>query len=160
MLIIPFRDKSLDYFESPEGRALSEYVGYYMRAQNVAPVLYRQFFPPGVMTTWKEHRDNPQAAWREIAEMMGYELVLVGEIHDISFIGKDKAEVVLSAQLYDMSAGGRLVWSMDRQRVTYPEGWELDEEIPRSRVTLTNGVLNAAGERIGMCFHEHLEFTR
>jgi len=163
MLIVPFRDKALDYFECPDGKVLSEFAGYYIRAQNVTPVLYHRFFPPGVLSMWEEHQKDPQAAWREIASAIGYDLVLVGQIDDITFPRKDKGELVFSARLYDMRQGGKVVWSRDRQGVTYPEGWEFDDDagaFPHSKITLTNGLLNKAGERIGMAFHEHMEFER
>jgi hypothetical protein len=167
MLIIPFKCPTFGYFESPEGRVLAEYVGYYVLTQHITPVMYEAFFPQGVKAIYEKHVNDPTAAWKEIADSLGYDLALVGEIGsiDIAVPEKDKAEMIVSARLYDMKHGRKAVWEMNNRRIVFPEGWEYgdDEIVPDFSLSsrrLRNRLLQKAGEVIGKCFHDHMEPVR
>ena len=165
MLILPFKDPANEYFESQEGSAIADSTGFYIRVQNITPVLFERSFAPNVRTMYKD-ADDPAAARKEIAEALGCELVLMGQIdgpislRDPRNPNLVKGEMVISAQLYDMKKKGEIVWRMKHQRIVFPEGWEYDDGVPIIDLPprqLKNRLLQKAGEVIGKNFHDHLE---
>jgi len=166
MVILPFKDPASDYFESEEGMIVADAVGWYILTQNITPVLFERSFPPNVRTIYKEHADDPARARREIAEALGCDLVLMGRIEGRISLGDPrnpnlvKGEMVVSAWLYDMKQDGKIVWSKNRRKIVFPEGWEYDDGVPISDLPprqLKNRLLQKAGEVIGKSFHDHLE---
>ena|GEM_PF-1999120 len=165
MLILPFKDPANDYFESEEGSAIADSTGFYIRGQNITTVTWERSFAPNVRTMYK-NADDPAAVRKEIAEALGCELVLMGQIEGPISLGDPrnpnlvKGEMVISAQLYDMKKDGKIVWRMKHQRIVFPEGWEYDDGVSVFDLhpqKLKNQLLQKAGDVIGKSFHDHLE---
>jgi len=163
--IIPFKDMAYDCFDSDEGRAIADSACWYLGTQNITPVRSERFFPMNVRAIYKKFADDPTMARRKMAEALGCDLLLTGQIEsrislrDPADVNVVKGRVVVSAQLYDMKDNGRAVWQMKRRQVVFPEGWEYDKvptiDLPKWK--LKNQLLQKAGEEIGKSFHDHLE---
>ena len=163
MVIIPFRDRMSDYFESDDGGVVADHTGSYISRHGITPVVYERHFPSSVRTIYKANAAAPQTAWKEIAEALACELVLVGQIESISLGDpggpKPKKGVMhLSARLLDVRQGCKVVWRMDQGKVVYPEEWEeADLPVPIDRLSrkgLTRQLLMKAGEIVGKSFHD------
>ena len=163
MVIIPFRDPMFDHFESDDGHVVADHTGSYILRHRITPVVYERLLPPGVRTIYKENADAPQTAWKEIAEVLGCELVLVGRIEEIDTgtpdePKRDQGTLLLSARLLDVRQGCKVVWRMDQGKVVYPEEWEkADLAVPIDRLSrkgLRKQLLMKAGEIVGKSFHD------
>ncbi len=165
MLIIPFSDSAFDYFESDEGTVVAEATGWYILTQNITPIMYGVFLPPGVKAVYQAHANDTTEAWKEIADALGCELVLVGQINGVPVYGDPdsnlvRGEIIISAQLLDMKKDGEVAWRMTEKKIVYPEGWEHADGVDGltlSKGQLKNRLLSKVGEVIGKHFHDHLE---
>ncbi|NQT21655.1 MAG: hypothetical protein HQ592_18260 [Planctomycetes bacterium] len=162
IVIIPFKDQVYDYFESDDGHAVADHAGYYISAQGITPVAYELWLPPSVPALYKANAASPQTAWKEIAEVLGCDLVLVGQIEEIDAGTPDapkldKGTLELSARLLDVRQDCKVVWRMDHGKVVYPEEWEADEVVPVDKLSsqsLKTQLLIRAGEAVARNFHD------
>ena len=166
MLVIPFSDPVFSYFESKEGSELAQDVGDYVRRQRITDVMYETFFPASMKTLYKEKSaESPEIqAWMALAKEMDCELIVVGQIEDYMAGGEKNVNIVsgtvtFQVQVYDVKQPEANVWRLPSTTVTFPEGWEY-ADLPRNDmppVKLRHMLLNKAAEKIGQCFHDHLE---
>lgn len=163
IVIIPFRDPAFDHFESDDGHVVADHTGSYIVRHKITPVVYERLLPAGVRTIYKENADAPQAAWKEIADALGCDLVLVGQIEEIDAgtpdePKRDRGTLLLSARLLDVRQGCKVVWRMNHGKVVYPDEWEkADLAVPVDRLShwgLKKQLLMRAGEIVGKNFHD------
>jgi len=106
-----------------------------------------------------EHRYQ---LWKQMAQALECELMLVGEIHDMRTSDPRsptlvRGELLFSARLYDLS-NDAIVWQVRDRFVTYPEGQEYDAGVPWRDLPgkqLETRLLERAGEVISQYFHKH-----
>ncbi|HUU70167.1 MAG TPA: hypothetical protein VM186_11620 [Planctomycetota bacterium] len=166
MLIMPFSDPVFGCFESREGSELSRDLGDYIRWQRITDVMYDTFFPASMQKLYEEKRKegNETQALMALAKEMDCELIVTGQIHDYQAGGDrsvniESGTVTFEVQAYDAGQPGAMVWRMPVTTVTFPEGWEY-ADLPRGDMPtdkLSRMLLNKAAEKIGQCFHDHLE---
>ena len=165
MVIIPFNDPISDYFESPEGRTITEHAGDYISGHDIAPVVYEEPFPTGARAAYDEHKADLLMALKAVADATESDLVLIGQIISIhdgkpEDVGIVKGWMFVSARLYDMKEGARPVWHIRSKKIVYPEGLAYEAGFPETdlpRAELRQAMLVKAGETIGKAFHTHLE---
>jgi len=165
MLVIPFKDQIYDYFESPEGRDIADYVGYFLRVNNLPDVRTERNLVKGAKAVYDQNVEEKGEleGWKALAELYNCELVLVGQIEKTDF-GGDRdtnvahGQITLSAQLYDIKNGGNIVWQKKNMEVQYPEGWENEmvADMDMNRQKLRTQVLKRGGEVLAECFFDHV----
>jgi hypothetical protein len=165
MLIIPFKDPISEYFESAEGGVIAESAGDYIQKNKITPAQYGGFLPRSVQTAFEQNKAVLGDALKAVADCTDCDLVLIGQIdmlrlRDPRNVGVVRGEMILTAQLFEVTDEPKLVWAMPRKQVYYPEGREYESGVPIldiPEITLKLGMLNTAGEKIGKAFHDHLE---
>ena len=166
MLIMPFSDVVFPCFESKEGSELARDLGDYVRRQRITDVMYETFFPASMKTIYTEKKkEGPDIqAWMAMADHMDCELIVVGQIEDYQLGGPGSSNIVsgtvtFQVQVYDVKQPEAPVWGMPITTVAFPEGWEY-ADLPRGDLPADKHrrmLLNKAAEKIGQCFHDHLE---
>ena len=167
ILIIPFSDAAFPYFESKEGRIVSNEVGDYLLRSKICVAKYDRLFTSSVQSLYAEKKTtDPRSieAFKALAEVLDCDMVLLGQIEVYNVLsGKSTnvshGDMVVSAQLYDLKENDTLVWQKQSMEVQFPERWE-NEFLPQADLptpSLISHLLNRAGEKIGQCFHDHKE---